>query len=73
MSEQRSPLKIEAGSSAYCTVAFCAVGTEKGDACYQGVGAGFLIKFHCWLHIGQKGTGNGSSSLLELGRCVLMS
>lgn len=73
VSEQRSPLEIEAGSSAHCTVAFYAVGIEKGDVCYQGVGAGLLIKCDCWLLIGKKGTGNASPDLPELGRCVLMS
>lgn len=67
VSERRSPLEIEAGSSAHCTV-----GTEKGDACYQVVRTGLLIKCHCWVLIGKKGTGNASPSLLELGRCVLM-
>lgn len=73
MSERRSPLEVEVGSSVHCTVAFYVVGTEERDMCYQGVRAGLFIKCHCWLLTGKKGMGNASPSLLELRTCVLMS
>lgn len=68
MSKQRSPLEIEAGSSALCTVLFCAVGTEKGDAYYRVSEQGSSLSV-----TDKKGTGNASPSLLALGGCVLMS
>lgn len=62
MSERRSPLKTEAGSSALCTMAFCAVGTEKGDRYYRVLEQGSSLSV-----TGKKVTGNARPGLLALG------